>query len=534
MKMKIINFLKKKYIPLLLLSLFFFHGIANYFWIDNNNTYYGTDEYYHLTFSIKIYRILFSDENNFNFVKNPVFYTRPLIPLITGAFLYPIFGIDTKVAIMTNIFFLGILIFSVYGIGKRIYNKNTGLFAAFLTTMYPAIFCSLRYYTYFIGLTALVSLSIYLLLLSNKFKNRKHSLLFGLCSGIGMLINMYFVIFIIGSVLYVAISSLKNRSRKEKVKITSNVIIVLLLCFFIAGIWYSYSIVKYGYFSSYPNISKTIFSVFSHFKNIYHYPHFVLFSFIYYIEKIVNYLIFLPFFILLCIGLFFYIKSKNKNNLLFLWLIIPYLVFTIIYQKNPTYIIPILPVIAIFSVFWIFEIKIKTLQKCIIFSILMCGFIQFFIVSYTIFLSNLEIAGFKIESYTNPPSKLNWNEKAILMYMVENNEKYPVKAVFLVPPISESYSIYGDTKLIHSSVFFNPLTFTYYSLLHELPVKIYLIWNSSEVYVIVSETDFLIVKSDYQTIEEVNRSITIFNSNNFHPVKVFDLPDNNKIIIFKR
>lgn len=534
--MEIVSFFKKWYQLVFLILIISFHGINNWIWINNNNTYYHIDEYYHLTFSNKIYKIIFSNENELNpykldFITNPAFYQRPLMPLITAIFFYPIFGVNANVAIMTNILFLAVLVFSTYAIGKKIYNKNTGLVAAFLVSMYPIIFGISRYYTYFIGLTAILSLSIYLLLLSDKFKNRKYSILFGISSGIGLLINIFFAVYAIGPILYVIFSSIRNL-KKNREKIFSNIIIAFLLCLSCAGIWYIYSMNKYNYFNdefkTFSVISKTIFSV----KNsLNQYFKFFIFSFTYYLEKLIDCQIMLPFFILFCIGLFFYIKQKKKDISLILWIVIPYLLISIKFFKTPTYVIPILPAIAILSSFWIFETKNKTLQKLLVIFVVIFGFTQFFIITYTTFLSELKMFGFKVESYTNPPLKLDWKEKEILTYMINNSDKYPVSARFLRP----SYNIYvsqtGIVNLTVSPSLFNPISLDYYATVHELPVDCISMPFSDIKNITISSIDFLLIKSEnLKGLDETEKKIIL---NNFYPVKNFSLPYNNEIMILK-
>lgn len=565
MEEKIFSFINKWHVLIILLSLILFHGIVNYFWINNNNIYYHPDEYWHLTFSINIHDILFSNKTDVTFLDNQVFYSRPLMPFITAIAIYPLFGTDTNVAIMTNVLFLAVLIFSTYGIGKKLYNKNTGLLAAFLVSMYPIIFGISRFYTYFIGLAAIISLCFLLLLLCDKFKNRKYSILFGLSSGIGMLLNISFVIFMTIPILYVIISSLKIVGKRERCKIISNLAISLLVMFLVAGIWHGYSLLTHNYlgilkmpFNTPVTIIPTpelfnsigIISEIENKNDIYIYLQILLYFFTYYLNVLINYLVFLPFFILLCIGLFFYTKSKNRNNLLILWLVIPYIIFSILVIKFKAYIIPLLPAIAILSVFWVFRIKNQRLKKYIILSIVIYGIIQFYIISYSTILSNLNLPGFKTASHTNPPEKIDWKEKEILSYIINNSEVYPVKIAYLMPVFpprlidvpsfvntvgnyysSDSRSILLDSSQKH---FFNAMVFTYYPILYDLPIEIYHIQNPSKIdNKIISQTDFLIVKSDYLTIKNMNTSVEIFTTNNFYLVKDFDLPDNTKILIFK-
>ena len=140
---------------------------------------------------------------------------------------------------------------------------------------------------------------------------------------------------------------------------------------------------------------------------MYQYLEFILHSFIYYIEKL-KLSAFSTVFYFIFYRIIFYVKPKNKNILLLLWTVAPYLLFRFIIGKYPTYTIPILSAIVIFSVFWIYKIKNRRLQKYVTLSIIVFEFVQFFIVSYSTILTDLALPEVKIKSYRNSPSKLDW------------------------------------------------------------------------------------------------------------------------------
>jgi 4-amino-4-deoxy-L-arabinose transferase-like glycosyltransferase len=542
--MEMYKFFKKWYHIIFLISLIIFHGINNYIWINKNNVYYYIDDYFHLGFSIDIYKMFFSDIKNVNFLFNPAFYEKPLLPFITSVFFYPIFGVSANIAILTNILFLAILLFSTYGIGKKLYNKNTGLLAAFIVSMYPIIFSVSRFYTVYIGVAAFVTLSIYMLLLSNNFRNYKYSLLFGISFGLCELMLLESIIFIIAPLIYVILLSIKKSSKYEKSKIFSNIFISLFFCFLICGFWYIYNIEKYAI----PQVKNTHDSLFykvlsktieNPIRGLEFFYAFIKND----LSNLLNYQIFILFFALFLVGIIFYVKTKKVNIILLFWMLTPYIILSIFkIVKRQTYIIPILPCVAILSAFWIFELKNKRIQKYIIYFILVTAFIQFLILTYTTLLNDENIIGFNTGEYTNPPSKVYFNENKILNYIIDNSNRSNINVIFLLPSVTDSYkpdkNEWTNVKIInltYSDKYFNPVILYYDSALKNLPITFYYItlYNYQESFKLLSYADFLIVQTDQINIKEVNETLETFQANNFHIVKTFSITNNSEFTLFK-
>lgn len=116
---------------------------------------------------------------------------------------YKVFGVSMDVAAAVNTLFLIVLLVAAYGIGRRIGGKGVGLLCAFLTSTLPMIFAMSRYTYIEFSLTAMVALSIWLLLLSEGFGHRTYSLLFGLSVGLGLLTKWTYVLFVFPALVVV-------------------------------------------------------------------------------------------------------------------------------------------------------------------------------------------------------------------------------------------------------------------------------------------------------------------------------------------
>ncbi|UCH88082.1 MAG: glycosyltransferase family 39 protein [Thermoplasmata archaeon] len=204
--------LTKDHIVLLILTVI--HGINNYIWLMRDKSLHTYDAAKYLTFSYQ-YHELFANPT----WGSPLeFFTlnqwRPPLRLLLTSPFYAMFGYSDDVAVMTNIFFMVILLFSVYGIGKYMFNRQVGLLAAIMVSLFPIVHGLSRSFLSDFAHIAMVSLSIYLLLKTEYFTNKKYSILFGLSLGLGLLTRDTFIIFMLGPLLYIMYKSEILKVRK--------------------------------------------------------------------------------------------------------------------------------------------------------------------------------------------------------------------------------------------------------------------------------------------------------------------------------
>lgn len=105
---------------------------------------------------------------------------------------YLLFGTSMTVAIMSNVVFVAIMAFSVYGIGLELWNRSTGLLASLFVLSMPIFASQFKEYQLDAQLSAMVALSLYLLIKTHEFSDRRFSFLFGLSFGLGMLTKWTF------------------------------------------------------------------------------------------------------------------------------------------------------------------------------------------------------------------------------------------------------------------------------------------------------------------------------------------------------
>jgi len=231
----------------LLLILFLFHLVNNYIVLYYDETLYVYDLYDYFDMSIFARRVILSilSDIKSNIVRLPELlaihqYRPPLFMIVSGIFLSFFQNPTIDLAVMSNMIFMLILLFSIYKIGKHLCNQNVGILSAFIVTMFPGIFGFSRVLMVEFALTAIVALTFVMLLLSRNFTNRKYSVLLGFTFAMGMLMKVTYPVFVIGPFLYTFFSFFRNVQSDKKIRHTaiSNLIISICIAGLLSSIWY--------------------------------------------------------------------------------------------------------------------------------------------------------------------------------------------------------------------------------------------------------------------------------------------------------
>ncbi|MCF7875020.1 MAG: glycosyltransferase family 39 protein [Candidatus Omnitrophica bacterium] len=274
---------------------------------------------------------------------------RPPVLFVLQAFGWRVleafnFRDENMLIILVNTLFLFILGLSCYGIGLLLQGKKAGFLAAVLTLFMPLIYVYSRVMMTNLPLTALLCLTVYILLKTDRFRSKFFSILLGVSLGISQLTRETFILFIAAPLFYYVYRSLRTRITK---KIVCNLLISLGLAFLIAGVvflnpasFYAYK--KYLQLSQISCINYGLFSYFARWPSLTGY--FILIST-------------LPLFI----GSVFNIKKTDK--ILLLWFLVPFAIFTIFPNKSLRFIMPVLPAYALLVSCRLFKSNLKLFFK---------------------------------------------------------------------------------------------------------------------------------------------------------------------------
>lgn len=193
----------KAYLPPILLvgGLLLFHAINNWIWLAENVTSTGWDKPRHLATSLKYNQMLTPIGVRSLFevmVNDPI--RPPLFPA-SASIMYWLFGRTADVATMVNVIYMAVVLAATYGIGRRWNGQRLGLIGALLLACFPMFYAMSRYFYLEFALTAMVTLTVYLLLATDGFRRQGISLLFGLSLGLGLLTKRTFALFLVVPVL---------------------------------------------------------------------------------------------------------------------------------------------------------------------------------------------------------------------------------------------------------------------------------------------------------------------------------------------
>jgi len=126
----------------------------------------------------------------------------PPLAICTAGALYFAFPVTTLTAQAVMLLFLGIAMFSVYGIGRTIADPMAGLLAAFFIGTAPFVVYSLLTFQLDLPLMAMVALALYALIRSERFSLPGWTAALGLVWGLGLLTKPTFPVYALPPLLW--------------------------------------------------------------------------------------------------------------------------------------------------------------------------------------------------------------------------------------------------------------------------------------------------------------------------------------------
>lgn len=479
----------KDYIYLSVLWLF--HSLLNIWFIFKDTTPPEWDPSIHGILSLLYFR-----GSDIVFTAN---YYPPFFHL-SITLLYALFGTFFDVACCVNVIFLAILLFSIYGIGKNLFNREAGLISALFISFIPMLINLQRDLFIDFALISMISLSIFLLLKTQNFKNINYSILFGIVAGCTLLTKWTAIFFLIAPVVWVLYQSIKNSdfSKSVKCNVCGSVILFLLVTYS----WYipNYAVVSYlskgqAYWGAAEN-DPVVFS---------------LSSFFYYFNA-VNVQVYLIFLIFALVGLLFLLLKADKNKrILFIFsLLVPYIIFTLTRNKDIRYTIPLLVFLVLIVGFMLASINNKKIRAGVICAFIIFGLVQTSTITFG-------VPSFDTINYIYPESKypqqLDWKVNETLNMILNNSDA----------------SQQTEVLMLYAQQHMNPWTLRYYIFLYNIPI----LMNSSAVLDYEPEkiniVDFVLCSQRDLDKHEISKSVI----DDFVLIGEVDVP-NDPMMVYKR
>ena len=548
---KIFIYIKKNKHPIGVFMVFLFHVFSISYWlyIDKSQPSWGDQTDYLLR------TFMFYDNLSFASLEDlkKILFTSglrpPLFMYLPSIFYLINYSIDA--AILTNVVFLFFLYLSIYGIGSTIINRNAGLLSVIIISLFPMIYGMSRNFLLDLPLTAMFSLSIYLLILANDFKHKKYSILLGIVIGLSMLVKWSSPIFFIYPFYFILkrikifniISNYKDRRENYQIK---NILITIFIAVFTCSYWYLPNLLNILEVFKLSAPGSDVIPLFG-LSGVFN-----LKSFLFYIIGIINHIGSFSFMIIFIIGLFFY-RKFDDNDKLFIGTIVFVLVFftILIENKEFRYVLPLSPLFAVFIsktlTYFIAENKIRIFSICLVISV---GVVQFFYISFgknslgmnfsfptfledpvskIILFSKNHRYGYENyeHSWIETPSIEDWKTVEILNSIQLNfDSKKKIPKLFIIPFL-EKFQI-GHFKLYAKINGIN-ISLTHRNRKFE---------DFKEQMV---NYDFIVSKTGninafHGTDKNINDIKNFFNynySDNFEIIDSFLLPDNSYAILYK-
>lgn len=221
--------------PALILALVVFVAVCNLIWTTTDLRPPHWDMGRHLWTSL-FYLNSFKQGHYFGLITEYRYYP-PFVYWVTVPF-YLVIGLSDRVAILSNIFFIGVLAFSTYGLGKELWSRRVGLLAAITVLGFPMLVSQFKEYQVDAPLTAIVALALYLLIKTKEFSDRRFSVILGVAIGFGMLTKWTFLFPLFLPLLYAVGLGLYRAYKKRDWAVVGNIAFVAIIAYAIAGVWY--------------------------------------------------------------------------------------------------------------------------------------------------------------------------------------------------------------------------------------------------------------------------------------------------------
>ncbi|MFH1849303.1 MAG: glycosyltransferase family 39 protein [archaeon] len=290
-------------------------------------------------------------------------------PALLAAALYPYYtiaGVTQLSLVMSNTLFLCLMLFSVYGIGKLVNSRDTGLLAAFILPAFPQIFGLSRHYDLRFQMAAVASASIYLLLKSDGLARYLYTFLFGLSVGIGISIKPEYSVYVIGPWAIIMLRSVAGKQHTRLTLLAGLLVCSLGLC---AGLFANGGLdlqaIDHALFAMSPTDEARQVNP------------------AYYIKSLIGIQALHFYSALFALSALYFIYRKH-HNILLAWFAVPLLFFTFAAYRNLNivFMTPALPAVSLMVSAFITGVKRKTAKRTLVSLAVLTGLAQILLISY--------------------------------------------------------------------------------------------------------------------------------------------------------
>jgi len=541
---KIKTFFSDKYIAALT-AIILFHFALNIIWQTVNTAPPTWDSAGHIVLSYiyadRIPEFLGGHTNLLSLIKVSTYYP-PLLHFL-GSLIFLFIGRNYEFALMLGSIFLIIAQTYLYLITKEVtQNKKTAVLAVLFFSFFPQVWEQSRQYHLDIPLCALLLGSFYHLIKSRGLIDKYHSVLFFLLLAFAQLTKWYAFVFLAFPFIYhVFYSPLKAKVLHDRIRWT-NIMMGGIILLLIAAPWY---VVNFKTILENVRVSSTADagdpSEVLSFESLFHY-----------IKLSTTHQIGMVSMLLFVISVMFLFKQNKSLGKYVLWATLtPYLILTLIQNKDLRYILPLTPLFA-FSIACFFTMRpTKTLPNIgigvysfyLLFYFFFFSFNQYRTLPKSLYFVSTLFAGpgYKMtwvaEPYSYSYNGLDWRGEEIIHTINQLAQAEPnIHGKYRVLEVSDNryYSIASfDMFLLENR---------YYDMNLMIPYNRPDAMSEEELANYLSMMDFALIPQDpgppgLRNIAILRQFVSYFLEGehpDFELVKSFELPDGNVLYLYKR
>ena len=270
----------------------------------------------------------------------------PLQELLTGC-VFLITGPSPDIAAFMDVFYISAILALLWLLGRRLFGEATGILAGFLFMAAAGVVVQSKYFMLDIPLVFWVCLGFYAFIRSEGFMQRRWVILYGATFGLALLTKWSAIFFLALPPLVTGLTAIFRRARGVS-QLWLNLAIAYVLAALLAAPWYMVHLIKLihntsGYFytrgalENDPLLSSPA-------------------SWCYYLLGLFQQLSW-PAALLVLSGLVFFVFRRRYLVLWLVWVGSPYLILTLIRNKDYRYTLPLLPLLCLAGTGWISEVR---------------------------------------------------------------------------------------------------------------------------------------------------------------------------------
>ena len=217
------------------------HLGVNLTWLEGDQTLRAMDMGGHIGVQAQAYHLTVQDgaRGALKVARGDLATAWPSAGYLSWVGLALIFGQSIFALRVYNILYLSILLFSMFAMGQRLHSRRCGLLAAALVSLYPVVYGMSRQFGVDLPATAMLSLSMALLLHTDRFQRLGPSLLLGVGVGLTVLARPPALLFFGPPALALFIVSMARPGGAARLAVTRNAVLAGLLAAGVSAVWWA-------------------------------------------------------------------------------------------------------------------------------------------------------------------------------------------------------------------------------------------------------------------------------------------------------